>query len=65
MALAPDDQTMAVSSLVSGLQIWDFQNRKLIQKLDYQGFINTMQFTPDNKTLLIGNADSTVSIYQR
>ena len=65
LALAPDDQTMAVSSLVSGLQIWDFQNRKLIQKLDYQGFINTMQFTPDNKTLLIGNADSTVSIYQR
>ena len=54
-----------MNSLVSGLQIWDFQNRKLIQKLDYQGFINTMQFTPDNKTLLIGNADSTVSIYQR
>jgi len=65
LGFAPDNQLFAVCTSAGDLQLWDLFTEKMIQKIRHQGSASALKFSPDGRTLVVGNTDSTVVIYTR
>jgi len=65
LGFAPDNQLFAVCTSAGDLQLWDLFTEEMIQKIRHQGTATALKFSPDGRTLVVGNADSTVVIYTR
>ena len=65
LAFAPDSQLIAVATVAGKLQFWDLFSRKMLQEIEHQGVATAMEFSPDGKTLIVGNSDCTIGVYAR
>jgi WD40 repeat protein len=64
MALSPDGRTVASSSGVKTLSLWDVASGKEIHTLDGHGaLVSSVAFSPDGRSVLSGSADKTLKLW--
>jgi WD40 repeat protein len=65
LRFSPDSQILASYTLAGRLQFWDMGTDKLLQEIKHHDSATVLKFTPDQLYFLVGNANSTITVYER
>jgi WD40 repeat protein len=63
VAFSPDGKFLAFGGTDSTVQVWAFDERKVIATMTHADWVNGLAFSPDGKLLASGSADKTVGIW--
>ena len=50
-AFSPDSKTIAIGRPKAQIELWDWQNKKLLATLKYSGFLHAVAWSPDGKKI--------------
>jgi len=65
LRFSPDSRILVSYTLAGRLQFWDLAAGKLLQEFRHSDSATVLRFTPDQLYFLVGNANSTITVYER
>jgi WD40 repeat protein len=65
LRFSPDNRILVSYTLAGRLQFWDLAAGKLLQEFRHSDSATVLRFTPDQLYFLVGNANSTITVYER
>ncbi|MDA0838214.1 MAG: HEAT repeat domain-containing protein [Planctomycetota bacterium] len=65
LRFSPDSQILASYTLAGRLQFWDLSTDTMLQEIKHNDSATVLRFTPDQLYFLVGNANSTITAYER
>ncbi|MDJ0730018.1 MAG: TIR domain-containing protein [Crocosphaera sp.] len=64
LSFSPDRKRLAIASWRTAVRIWDLEEKKYIETLAHESWINRLSFSPDGRTLATASVNGKISLWR-